>query len=277
MRISLLAATVACGSLWTMNAHAVRYWSGECGEIYDACGPSSLPSGCDTVDTAFGALGNVGWTNQFLFAGPSAWPQDWMEASISGFDNIWMDKSNAAMAIWSGHGTSGPSEPDGAWALSFSDPHNGVCHAWAPSQIKFGERNGTGWANDSNNEFLIVDASCSMILGEVETVWENWGPGIMMGGQQVMAFMNSPEDRGDRVVEFADNVLYGDSNVSAWLDAGETCYAFWCFDSPIVLTHGSNQANANQRHANTSIWGSQFSAPGWGGWYLASWIDNGSC
>jgi hypothetical protein len=224
-------------------------------------------------------LNGMGWTKRYYFADQSAWPQDWMETSIvaSGLDKYISDGSDTQLAVWSGHGVGAASEPNGAFSIAFGYPHDGMCYVSAPGLIFFGERGAAGWGNDGNNQYVIVDACCSMVLGEMRTVWQNWGPGIMMGTDQAFGFHSETDDSADRIEAFVRNVRDGQSNMGAWLDVGEDCFLFWCSNSPVVLTHGADQADAYNRHHNESlkwVWGP---APGRGGYYYWNWIDNGGC
>lgn len=265
------------------SASAQREWAAECDESYSQCGGSNLPNSCDNTDGMIIEIGSslAIWTWGWYFTGANAWPQDWREADAvtGGLDNPYMDAiGRGDLSVWSGHGTGGSNEPDGSWSMAFGHSHNNVCYTTSPQQMTFGEQSPDGFGNNGDNEYVIMDASCSAIEGELDQVWQNWGPGILMRSHQGMAFHNSPDDADDRLEEFIEDIDDGDSNRSAWLDAGENCFLWWCWNSPMIITFGSNQTDASSRHYYETMRAPRSDAPsGWGGWYYWSYIDNGSC
>lgn len=272
-----------CGLLIPSLASAQREWAVECDENYSQCGGSNLPNSCDNTDGMILEIGSSLsiWTRGWYFTEASAWPQDWREADAvsGGLDNPYMDAiGRGDLSVWSGHGTGGSNEPNGTWDMAFGHSHNGACYTTSPNQMKFGEQSSDGFGNNGDNEYVVMDASCSAIEGELDQVWENWGPGILMRSHQGMAFHNSPDDSDDRLEEFIENIDDGDSNRSAWLDAGEACFLWWCWNSPMVITFGGNQADALSRHYNETLRSPRSDASsGWGGHYYWSFVDNGSC
>jgi hypothetical protein len=93
-------------------------------------------------------------------------------------DNNFMDAINRAdLTVWSGHGTGSTSEPDGQWTLWMAHPHDGQCGATSPNSIKFGEQPNDGFGNDGDNEYVIMDASCSAVEGDLREVWTIMGRG----------------------------------------------------------------------------------------------------
>ena len=285
-QIKLLCLTfaIAASLLVVDQAFSRREYALECAEDYSECGGSDLPNSCDNI---FGMQSEIddnlapNWIQGWLFIESDAWPQDWREtATISGgLDRSIMDAIDRGdLSVWSGHGTGAENEPNGSWDIAMGFRHDGACHTTSPSQVIMGEQSSDGFGNDGDNEYVIMDASCSMVNGERQQVWENWGPGILMRAHQGMAFHNSPDDSDDRLEEFMENIDDGDSNKSAWLDAGEACFLFWCWNSPSVMTFGSTSADANSRHSNETMRSPRADAPsGWGGFYVWQFIDNGGC
>lgn len=264
--------------------YAQRQYALECAENYNQCGGSNLPNSCDNTtamrDEIDDDLG-PNWVHGWYFTEANAWPQDWRETATQsgGLDSSFMDAIDRAdLSVWSGHGTGASSEPNGSWDLFMGFRHDGACMATSPSQMKMGEQTSDGFGNDGDNEYVIMDASCSMGMGELREVWQNWGPGILMRAHQGLAFHNSPDDADDRLEEFIENIDDGDSNRSAWLDAGENCFLWWCSNSPAVITFGADEPDANSRHSNETMRSPRADAPsGWGGYYYWSFIDNGGC
>ncbi len=275
---------IALSLLVSDKAFSVREYALECAETYSECGGDNLPNSCDNVFAMRSEIDDdlaPNWIHGWLFTESSAWPQDWREAATTsgGLDTSFMDAiDHADLSVWSGHGTGAEREPNGSWDLAMGFRHNGACETTSPSQMIMGEQSSDGFGNDGDNEYVIMDASCSMVNGERQQVWENWGPGILMRAHQGMAFHNSPDDSDDRLEEFIENIDDGDSNNSAWLDAGESCFTFWCWNSPSVMTFGSTSADANDRHSNETMRSPRADAPsGWGGSYRWQFIDNGGC
>lgn len=284
--VRLTIAGAAAALLLTFSTtpgHAAREWAAECDENYSACGGSNLPDSCDNTDWMINEINDSlsGWSHGWYFKEANAWPQDWREtATVSGgLDNSIMDAiGRGDLSVWSGHGTGASSEPNGSWSIAMGHKHNNVCNTTSPSQMKFGEQSSDGFGNDGDNEYVIMDASCSAIEGELDQVWQNWGPGILMRSHQGLAFHNSPDDVDDRLEDFIENIDDGDSNRSAWLDAGENCAWFDCWNSPMVITFGSNSSDASSRHNNETMKSPRNDPPsGWGGHYFWSFIDNGTC
>lgn len=264
------------------HSQSVREWAAECDENYSECGGSNLPNSCDNTNGMAGeinsSLGN--WSRGWYFTGANAWPQDFEDAeSAGGLDNPYMDAiGRGDLTVWSGHGTGATSEPNGRWEIAMGHRHAGQCHAGSPDDMKFGEQSNDGFGNNGDNEYVVMDASCSAVEGELRQVWQNWGPGILMRSHQGMGFHDSPDDADDRLEEFVENVGDGDSNRAAWLDAGESCFLWWCHNSPTVITFGENESDAGSRHDNETLRSPRSDPPsGWGGWYRWEYIDNGSC
>ncbi|HEX9818482.1 MAG TPA: DUF6345 domain-containing protein [Methylomirabilota bacterium] len=272
------------GLLWsTDESHAVREFALECSENYSQCGGSNLPDSCDLqvalraeIESSLGI-----WVKGWDFRHENAWPQDWWEANAvsGGLDTSIMDAiGRADFSFYSGHGTGAANEPNGSWDLHMGHSHDGACQATSPGQIKLGEQSPDGFGNNGDNEYVMLDASCSMVIGERQQVWQNWGPGILMRSHQGLAFHGSPDDVDDRGEEFIENVADGDSNRSAWLDAGESCFLWVCWNSPAVMTFGANAADALDRHRHETMSSPRADAPsGWGGHYRWEFIDNGGC
>jgi hypothetical protein len=281
----LLASTLLVGlCLSATQLYGQRNYALECGEDYSQCGGSNLPNSCDNTTFMRDEIDSSlapNWLHGWYFTEANAWPQDWWERATQtgGLDSSFMDAiGRADLAVWSGHGTGADPEPNGSWDLAMGFSHNGACSATSPNQIKMGEQAFDGFGNDGDNEYVIMDASCSMGMGELDQVWQNWGPGIMMRAHQGMAFHDSPNDADDRLEEFIENIDDGDSNRSAWLDAGESCFLFWCWNSPAIITFGANEPDASSRHSNETMRSPRADAPsGWGGHYYWSFIDNGGC
>lgn len=278
--IRALAPVVLVSTLaWDVGA---REWAVECDEDYGQCGGSNLPNSCDNTDGMISEMQSLGgWAHGWYFKGANAWPQDWQETqTVSGaLDSSYMDKvGKADISVWSGHGTGASNEPNGSWDIAMGHRHDGQCDATSPAAIKLGEQANDGFGNDGDNEYVVMDASCSAIEGELDQVWQNWGPGILMRSHQGLAFHNSPDDADDRLEEFIENIDDGDSNRSAWLDAGENCFLWWCSNSPMVITFGSNSNDSSDRHNNETMRSPRADpASGWGGHYHWSFIDNGTC
>lgn len=260
-----------------------REWAIECDEDYSQCGGSDLPDSCDLTDNMIDEMNSSlsNWNHGWYFTGASAWPQDWQEPATigGGLDSSYMDTiGRADLSVWSGHGTGASNEPNNSWSMHFGHEHNDVCQATSPDQIKLGEQSNDGFGNDGDNEYVIMDASCSAIEGELDQVWQNWGPGILMRSHQGMAFHNSPDDVDDRLETFIENIDDGDSNRSAWLDAGESCSLWSCWNSPMIITFGANSGDAQDRHNNETMRSPRGDpSSGWGGHYFWSFIDNGTC
>jgi hypothetical protein len=120
------------------------------------------------------------WKHGWYFKSADAWPQDWREADAvaGGLDNPYMDAiGRGDLSVWSGHGTGSNKEPDNTWSMTFGHRHDSQCYTTSPNQMKFGEQFNDGFGNNGDNEYVIMDASCSAIEGELDQVWENWGPG----------------------------------------------------------------------------------------------------
>jgi hypothetical protein len=261
---------------------SAREWAVECDEDYSQCGGSNLPNSCDNTDGMISEMGSLGgWIQGFYFKDADAWPQDWQETATvnGGLDSSYTDKvGKADISVWSGHGTAASNEPNGSWDIAMGHRHNNACYATSPSSIKMGEQANDGFGNDGDNEYVVMDASCSAIEGELAQVWQNWGPGILMRSHQGLAFHDSPDDADDRLEEFIENIDDGDSNLSAWLDAGENCWWWYCWNSPMVITFGANASDSSDRHNNETMRNPRSDPPsGWGGHYHWSFIDNGSC
>jgi len=277
--------TFAIFAIWSIGASpgAAREWAVECDEDYSQCGGSNLPDSCDLTDHMINEMNASlsNWQHGWYFKGANAWPQDWRETAtvFGGTDSTYMDAiGRGDLAVWSGHGTGASNEPNGSWSMAFGHSHDGACHTTSPAQIKLGEQANDGFGNDGDNEYVIMDASCSALEGELDQVWQNWGPGILMRSHQGMAFHNSPDDVDDRLEEFIENIDDGDSNRSAWLDAGESCFLWSCWNSPMIITFGSNSSDSNSRHFNETMRSPRGDPPsGWGGHYHWSFIDNGTC
>ena len=236
--------TVVVGSiiLFTGNpVNAAREFALECSEDYSECGGTDLPDACDEqvflrseIESSL-AIWSKGWDLREA----NAWPQDWWEADTisGGLDTSYMDAiGKADFSFYAGHGTGAASEPNGSWDLHMGYEANGECQATAPGEMILGEQSPDGFGNNGDNEYVMMDASCSMVIGERQQVWENWGPGILMRSHQGMGYHGSPNDADDRGEEFIENIDDGDSNRSAWLDAGESCFLWWCWNSPAVIT-----------------------------------------
>lgn len=265
------------------SVRAAREWALECDEDYSQCGGSNLPNSCDNTDAMIDEMDDVLsiWSHGWYFKGASAWPQDWKETATvnGGLDTSFMDAlGRADLSVWSGHGTGASSEPNGSWDIAMGHSHDGQCDAHSPDDVKMGEQSSDGFGNDGDNEYVVMDASCSAVEGELDQVWMNWGPGILMRAHQGLAFHNSPDDADDRLEEFIENIDDGDSNRSAWLDAGENCFLWWCDNSPLVITFGSSSNDSSDRHQHETLRSPRADPPsGWGGHYHWSFIDNGSC
>ncbi len=261
-----------------------REYSLSCVEDYSATTASNLPYSCNNTSNMINEISSSAslgsWTRVWYWTNNAAYPQDWMEAATvaGGDDNVYMDDVGSAdLSVWSGHGTSG-TEPNNTWSMSFGVTIDGTRFATSPAQIKLGEQGSDGFGSDGDNEYVIMDASCSGVFGERYPVWYIWNSGILVRSHQGLAFHNSPNDAGGRLENFIENVDSGDSNASAWLDAGEWCILWWCFNSPIVFTFGDDSADALDRHNNESM-RSPRSDPtaGTGGAYRWEYIDNGDC
>lgn len=286
--MTLISATIGGFILATLLlipdvSHSAREWAVECDEDYSECGGSNLPNSCNNTDWMINELENELsiWSSGWYFKNANAWPQDWQEtdAVTGALDNPYMDAlGRADLSVWSGHGTGAASEPNGRWSISMGHRHNGQCRATSPDEMKFGEQSSDGFGNNGDNEYVIMDASCSAVEGELDQVWQNWGPGILMRSHQGMGFHDSPNDADDRLEEFIENIDDGDSNRSAWLDAGEECFLWWCWNSPMIITFGSNSSDSDDRHYHETLRSPRSDASsGWGGHYRWSFIDNGSC
>jgi hypothetical protein len=141
-----------------------------------------------------------------------------------------------------------------------------------------GESSGqAGYGADGVNAFVMLDASCSMVIGEIVSVWTNavnGSSGIMTRtAHQGMGFSDSPRDTSERGEQFVNNVNSGMSNQAAWLDAAECSNG--CDQSPAILTIGNNESNAYTR-ANTESILLTFSDP-LAGYWAWTWIDNDDC
>ncbi|MGR8981516.1 MAG: hypothetical protein ACU84H_15700 [Gammaproteobacteria bacterium] len=279
----MVLLNLTCGTIIWSSAQASREWAAECDEDYSECGGSNLPNSCDNTDGMISEINDSlsNWHHGWYFTGGNAWPQDWRDADTvsGGLDNPYMDAiGRGDLSVWSGHGTGAANEPNGRWEIAMGHRHDRACNTTSPDQMKFGEQASDGFGNNGDNEYVIMDASCSAIEGELDQVWENWGPGILMRSHQGLAFHDSPDDADDRLEEFIENIDDGDSNKTAWLDAGENCFLWWCDNSPMVITFGENEGDANDRHNNETMRSPRADAPsGWGGHYRWSFIDNGSC
>lgn len=284
MRKSTTAFVVAgvAGSalLISATARATKNYGAECAENYASpCTGAPLPNSCDNVTTAGDDFAAIGWSRTLYYYDAAAWASDWKEYAMpAGYDNFYMDNPSRWLAIWSGHGTQNVNEPDYKFDISFGVQDLGTCFATTPTQLKYGEHSTEGWGNDSQNEYVLLDACCSLIPAEANKVWENWGPGIMMGNLQGFGFTSLTNDQSDRLEEFAQDLDAGDSNKSAWLDAGEHCILFYCENSPVVISYGETQSAANYTHAHESMKTSSSLLPrGWSGYYIISYVDNGGC
>ena len=276
-------AFVVAMQMVSITVLADREWAVECGEDYSDCGGSDLPFSCNNTNRMIDQIDDSLsiWSQGWYFRESNAWPQDWEEADTvsGGLDNPYMDAIDRGdLSVWSGHGTGSSSEPDGTWSLFMGYEHDGQCTATSPSDMKFGEQSSDGYGNNGDNEYVIMDASCSAIEGELDQVWMNWGPGILMRSHQGLGFHDSPYDSAFRLENFIENVDDGDSNRSAWLDAGERCFLWWCWNSPMVITFGSDSSDSSDRHNNETMRSPRDDAPsGWGGHYHWSFIENDSC
>jgi Family of unknown function (DUF6345) len=276
--LSAVALVCVLMSAWPSFA---RDYTLECAENYPD-GVSDLPNSCDNTDSLDSEIGGwSGWNRRFYWKESLAWPQDWMEANRtpSGLDNIWVDDT-VELAVWSGHGTGASNEPNGSWSMSFGSPHGGTRFATSPDAIHLGEASGDPFGGNGLIRFVIMDASCSAVLGEIGPVWIDGAGngGIMMRAHQGLAFKDSPNDSDDRLGQFAEEVKDdGDSNKEAWLDEGESCVLFWCSNSPLVISFDANESAARNRHNNESLGEVLSRPPSFAGTFVWNFIDNDNC
>ena len=278
--IEIAVMTVACLFLGGATSDAqVRLYTLECAEDYPS-GVSDLPNSCDNTDGFDDVVeGFSGWARLFYWKESLAWPQDWMETNgSSGLDANWVDDP-VDLSVWSGHGTSGSSEPNGSWSMSFGRSRNGTRFATSPDQIHLGEVGTDPFGGNGRNRFVIMDASCSAVEGEIGAVWINGNGqgGIMMRVHQAMAFHDSPDDSSDRLEDFADDVDDGDSNKESWLDNGESCFLFWCWNSPLIISFDSTGDGATNRHNNESLKNVLSRPASFSGSFIWNFVDNGGC
>jgi len=198
-----------------------------------------------------------------------------------GLDNMWVDNP-VDLAVWSGHGTEAPSEPDGSWSMFFGCSHNGTEQATSPDEIHLGEVGTDPFGGDGRAKFVIMDASCSAVLGEIDAVWINGAGqgGIMMRAHQGLAFKDSPNDSDDRLQEFVDELREDDvSNKQAWLDKGELCVAFWCWNSPLIMSFDQTESLARDRQNFESLSRGRIGnqPPSFDGFFVWNYVDNGDC
>jgi hypothetical protein len=265
----------------------------ECAEVYQGpgkCGGGgNLPASCDNIHNMRGIVNGGHWGSSWSAPSTSHWeegnafPHDWIEADdlgIGGEDHIWADAH--VMSVWSGHGVKCVGcEPNQEWAMSFGAPNNGVCHAFSPGEMFFWEQSGQPHSTTLGAaRFIVQDASCSAHDGELSAVWMGCvdGPGAMINTHQVLAFMNSPNDQGDRLQDFATKISEQPSsgNRAAWIHAGLDCHFGFCDDnSPLAITKGQNSGDAASKDASLSVFNFlSFSMPGCDGWYV--WTFNSS-
>jgi len=203
-----------------------------------------------------------------------------METNLvsGGLDANWVDDP-AELSVWSGHGTGSSNEPDGTWSLVFGITRNGTSFATSPNQVHLGEVGTDPFGGNGRNRFVIMDASCSAIEGELSQVWINGSGqgGIFMRLHQAMAFHDSPDDSDDRLENFAEDVDNGDTNKASWLDNGESCFLFWCWNSPLIMSFDSTSAGANTRHNSESLKNILARPSSFAGSFVWTFIDNGSC
>lgn len=253
----------------------------ECAEDYPS-GVSDLPNSCNNTDNFNDEIsGWSGWSRTFYWKEDLAWPQDWMEEdqSGSGLDGNWVDNP-VDLAVWSGHGTGASNEPNGSWSMSFSRTRLGTRFADSPNQIHLGEVGTDPFGGDGRTRFVIMDASCSAVLGEIDAVWINGSGqgGIMMRTHQGLAFKDSPDDSDDRLEEFMEEIKCdGDSNKEAWLDEGESCTLFWCWNSPLVISFDQTDNAVQNRHNNESLGNILSRPPSFDGVFIWNFIDNDDC
>jgi len=275
----LLLATAAPFAGATMANAQARLYTLECAEEYPS-GVSDLPNSCDNTDGFDDVVeGFSGWARLFYWKESLAWPQDWTETNgRSGLDANWVDDP-VDLAVWSGHGTGASSEPNGSWSMSFGASHNGTRFASSPDQIHLGEVGTDPFGGNGRNRFVIMDASCSAVEGEIGPVWINGSGqgGIMMRTHQAMAFHDSPDDSSGRLEDFADDVGDGDSNKASWLDNGESCFLFWCWNSPLIISFDSTESAARNRHNNESLRNILGRPPSFAGSFVWNFVDNGGC
>jgi len=163
--------------------------------------------------------------------------------------------------------------------MSFGGTHNGTRFATSPNSIHLGEGGTDPFGGNGRTRFVIMDASCSAIEGELGPVWINGSGqgGIFMRAHQAMAFHDSPNDSSDRLESFAEDLDDGDTNKKAWLNNGESCFLFWCDNSPLIMSFDKDEAAATDRHNNESLKKVRSRPPSFDGTFVWNFIDHGSC
>ena len=251
-KLLIAMAAIAAALVGTQTAMAYEFALG-CAENYSQCGALNLPYSCDNMSRTKSELltlsnWNVGISSTTPYA------EEWIDDDfwqIYGKDWLRYDKIGYGDFVgFNGHGTQSSSEPNGFFSIALGYPVNpgGRCFA-DNTQMKFGESDGS-WSQNGDAEFVMFDACCSMVIGEIIPVWTmaNGSTGILTNnGHQGFGFSGIAADIPQRGENFVENVKDGDSNQAAWLDAAEGCEYSDCQSSPAVITGGTSGWNAIHR------------------------------
>ncbi len=230
-----------------------------------ACGGANL--GAITTQLADFLRGH-GWTGT-RYTGSSAWPQDFVEDSFGGLDNLYADSKN--LAVFAGHGYT-----NAYYGWSFGSPHNGKCSVDIDGEVRLGER--VSYGGNGRTSYVMSLTCCTGYVPKLATVWFNSratvGVAQMLGLHGISKF-NYDEPR--MVVES----LLGSSsrtNRGEWLDTMSHCgpWYWFCSNSPVVLSTGMTSAQALSIHNTANLWYSHndpgIERPNYG---YYTYVDNG--
>lgn len=293
-RFAWLCGTLLSGVLLLSLPARADNVSWECVKVYAGapglCNDTNLPDACNNVINGITEMNSLaGWTTQTVYQDANAWPSDWMDDSLGGFDSYWMDRNQGGtqlhMAVFSGHGTESPDgEPSGNWELALNNNQGGSClvRAGPPfPRLKFGEASGDGFGVASTVAFVVMDASCSSVSSEVNKVWFSEGDGMLVRAHEGFGFQDTPNDAADRLGDFVALVKGGMGNKDAWLAAGLDCWFGFCDDNnPAAMAKDSTFAGAITKVNTMSLtnWHGFPSLPPAFGFYAYFFAGNGqSC
>lgn len=187
-------------------------------------------NGCENADlndvtsSLRRSLDSNSWSGQ-RFTNVNAWPQDFMEQTISGLsgvDNLFGD--NALLSVYAGHGNRG--------LLQFGFMRNSRCTITLQNEARLGTQAGNRAA------YAMYVTSCTVNLDSLNRHFNNQI-------RQTFGYHNSPSVKDDQPRDFFE-ATSGKTNARAWIDEMEDRPGWFTGDnSPIALTFGLDSSHCD--------------------------------
>jgi hypothetical protein len=210
-------------------------WSYYIDESTDFTGNGCENHNVNTVTSSLKSALNADFhTGGWRFVNADAYPQDFYEACYVAGGHDDTEADSELLAVYAGHGSWG--------RISFGYARYNKCHADLDVNVKLGSMSG------NKAGYAMYITSCTLRLDKiVDTANQQWL-------RQQFGFHNSPSVQSGSPAAFYIKQMYFSnpdtefptivSNNLTWLDTMEFDIDGDEDNSPVVVTHGTSQANA---------------------------------